>query len=86
MGPLHVALCGAGTWVEVLRDSFGGEIGAPFEEATSDCFEECRDMQAAHQLMGKLDAVGLGLTVWENKPNSFVGGFLSISIAFPPAS
>jgi hypothetical protein len=61
MGPLHVALCGGGTWVEVSRDSFGREIGAPFEEATLDCLEECCDTQAAHQLMGKLDAVGLGL-------------------------
>jgi hypothetical protein len=60
MGPLHVALCGGGTWVEVSRDSFGGEIGAPFEEAASDCFEECRDTRAAHRSMGKLDAVGLG--------------------------
>ncbi len=61
MGPLHVALCSGGTWVEISRDSFGREIGAPFEEAESDCFEERFDMQAAHQLMGKLDAVGLGL-------------------------
>ena len=61
MGPLHVALCGGGTWVEVSRDSFGGEIGAPFEEAASDCFEECCDTRAAHRLMGKHDAVGLGL-------------------------
>ena len=60
MGPLHVALCGGGTWVEVLCYSFGGEIGAPFEEASSDCFEECRDTGAAHRLMGKLDTVGLG--------------------------
>jgi len=56
-----VALCGGGTWVEVLRYSFGGEIGAPFEEAVSDCFEECGDTWAANQLMGELDAVGLGL-------------------------
>jgi hypothetical protein len=26
----------------------------------SDCFEECHDTRAAHRLMGKLDAVGLG--------------------------
>ena len=40
MEPLHVALCGGGTWVEVSCYSFGGEIGAPFEEALLDCFEE----------------------------------------------
>ena len=61
MGPLHVALCGGGTRVEVSCYSFGGEIGAPFEEDSSDCFEECCDTEAAHLLMGKLDAVGLGL-------------------------
>jgi hypothetical protein len=60
MGLLHVALCGGGTWVEVSHDSFGGEIGAPFEEAMSDFFEECRDTRAAHRLMSKLDAFGLG--------------------------
>ncbi len=61
MGTLHVALRSGGTWVEVSRDSFGRGMGAPFEEATLDCFEECRDTRAAHRLMGKLDAVGLGL-------------------------
>ena len=61
MGSLHVALCSGGTWVEVSRYSFGGDIGAPFEEASLDCFEECCDTQAAHRLMGELDAVGLGV-------------------------
>ncbi len=47
MGSLHVALCSGGTRVEVSRYSFGGEIGAPFEEAALDCFEERCDAQAA---------------------------------------
>jgi hypothetical protein len=34
--------------------------GASIEETASNCFEECRDFGAAHRLMGKLDAVGLG--------------------------
>ncbi len=65
--PYHVALMQSrvrsqvGSSVEVSLDSFGGEIGAPFEEAALDCFEECCDARAAHRLMGKLDAVGLGL-------------------------
>ncbi len=86
MGLLHVALCSGKTWVEVSRDSFGGEIGAPFEEATSDCFEECRDTWAAHQLMGKLDAVGLGLDGVGEQTQLIWGGGVSISIAFPTAS
>ena len=35
-------------WVEIARDSFGGEIGASVEETASDCFEECRDFGDAH--------------------------------------
>ena len=46
--------------VEIVRDSFGGEIGASVKETASDCFEKCRDFGAAHQLMRKFDAVGLG--------------------------
>jgi len=38
MGPLHVALRSGGACVEVSRHSFGGEVGAPFEETMSDCF------------------------------------------------
>ncbi len=38
MGLLHVALRSGGAWVKVLRHSFGGEVGAPFEETMSDCF------------------------------------------------
>ena len=60
MGPLHVALCSGGTWVEVSCYSIGGEIGAPLEEASSDCFEECCYTGAAHRLMGELDTVGVG--------------------------
>ncbi len=61
MGPLHGAFCSGRAWVEVSRHSFGSEVGAPFEETTLDCFWECGDVRAAQGLMGKLDAVGLGL-------------------------
>ncbi len=61
IGPLHVALCGGWAWVQVPRHSFGSQVGAPFEETASDSFEECGDLRATQRLMGKLNAVGLGL-------------------------
>ncbi len=61
MGPLHVALCHGWAWVQVPRHSFGCQVGAPFEETTSDSFEECGDAWATQGLMGKLYAVGFGL-------------------------
>ena len=60
VGPFHVAFCGGWALVEIARDSLGCEIGASVEETASDCFEECRSFGAAHQLMRKFDAVGLG--------------------------
>jgi hypothetical protein len=51
MGPLHVALCRGWAWVQVSCHSFGCQVGAPFEETTSDSFEECGDVWATQGLM-----------------------------------
>jgi hypothetical protein len=51
MGPLHVALCSGWARVQVSRHSFGCQVGAPFEETTSDSFEECGDAWATQGLM-----------------------------------
>ncbi len=60
MWPFYVTFGCGWARVEIARDSFGREIGVSLEETALDCFEECRDCGAAHRLICKFDAVGLG--------------------------
>ncbi len=84
MGLLHVALCRGWAWVQVPPHSFGCQVGAPFEETTSDSFEECGDAWATQGLMGKLDAVVFGSDGVGEETHLFQWRFFfSDFVAFP---
>ncbi len=55
----HMAFGRGWAWVQVFEDQFLGDVRAPFEETFLSCFEECRYLGVAQQLVCKFDLVCL---------------------------